>query len=89
MAGLLAFAALLVLAHAGHWPAQALPGWMVRLGAPVAAIVLLARAIGDFRYVGFFKTVRDTRFSILDTRIFSPVALLLGVATAFVSWGMS
>ena len=87
VAGLLAFAGLLVLAHAGRGPATALPGWMVALGAPVAAVVLLARAIGDFRFVGFFKRVRDTRFARLDTRLFSPVALLLGAATAIVAWG--
>lgn len=86
VAGLLAFAATLVLAHAGRWPAPALPGWMVTLGVPVAAVVLLARSIGDFRYVGFFKRVRDTRFARLDTRIYSPIALLLGAATAFVAW---
>jgi hypothetical protein len=89
VAGLLAFAALLVLARAGHGPATALPQWMVRFGAPVAAVVLLARAIGDFRYVGFFKRVRDTRFARLDTRIYSPAALLLGAATALVAWGTS
>jgi hypothetical protein len=87
VAGLLAFAALLVLARAGRGPATALPGWMVTLGAPVAAAVLVARAIGDFRYVGFFKRVRDTRFARLDTRFFSPIALLLGAATAIVAWG--
>jgi len=89
VAGLLAFAALLVLARAGRGPATALPGWMVALGAPVAAVVLIARAIGDFRYVGFFKRVRDTRFAHLDTRYFSPIALLLGAATAIVAWGPS
>ncbi|MBP2647164.1 MAG: hypothetical protein H6Q77_788 [Gemmatimonadetes bacterium] len=86
VAGLLASAALLVLAHAGRWPAAVLPGWMVRLGVPVAAVALLARSIGDFRYVGFFKTVCDTRFARLDTRLYSPLALLLGVATGFVAW---
>ncbi len=86
VAGLLAFAALLVLAHAGHRPAPALPGWMVTLGVPVAAAALLLRAVGDFRFVGFFKKVRDTRFARLDTRVYSPIALLLGAATAFVAW---
>jgi hypothetical protein len=88
VAGLLAFAGLLVLAHAGRGPAAALPRWVVAFGAPVAAVVLLARSIGDFRYIGFFKRVRDTRFAKLDTRIYSPIALLLGIATAVVAWGM-
>jgi hypothetical protein len=87
VAGLLLSAALLVLARAGHWPAALLPDWMVTLGAPVVALVLLARSIGDFRYIGFFKRVRDTRFARLDTRVYSPIALLLGAATAIVAWG--
>jgi uncharacterized membrane protein YbhN (UPF0104 family) len=89
VAGLLAFAALLVLAHTGRGPATALPRWMVTLGAPVVAIVLLARAVGDFRYIGFFKRVRDTRFARLDTRYYSPVALLLAAATAAIAWRSS
>ena len=88
VAGLLALAGLLVLAHGGRGPAAALPPWMIAFGAPAAAVVLLARSIGDFRYIGFFKRVRDTRFARLDTRIYSPIALLLGIATAVVVWGM-
>ncbi len=87
VAWLLAFAAVLVLARAGHWPAALLPRWMVTLGAPMVAVAMLARAVGDFRYVGFFKRVRGTRFARLDTWLYSPTALLLGIATAFVSWG--
>ncbi len=86
VAGLLAFAALLVLAHSGRGPGALLPHWMMTLGVPVIAVVMLARSVGDFRYIGFFKAVRDTRFARLDTRYFSPIALLLGAATAFVAW---
>ena len=87
VAGLLASAAVLVLARAGHWPAALLPHWIVTPGAQVVALVLIARSIGDFRYVGFFKRVRDTRFARLDTRVYSPIALVLGTATAIVAWG--
>jgi hypothetical protein len=66
----------------------AFAGLLVLAHAPVAAVVLLARSIGDVRYIGFFKRVRDTRFAKLDTRIYSPIALLLGIATAVVAWGM-
>lgn len=38
---------------------------------------LLLRAIGDFRYVGFFKRVRDSRFATLDSFVYSPLCLLL------------
>ena len=48
-------------------------------------LVLVARAIGDFRYVGFFKRVRDTEFAEWDTRLFSPVSFLLGVGTLWIA----
>ena len=43
------------------------------------AIVFILRAFGDFRYVGFFKTAKNTRFSALDTRFYSPLCLLMGI----------
>jgi hypothetical protein len=47
-----------------------------------AAAVLFLRAIGDFRLVGFFKRVRETRFARLDTLFYSPLCLALGAALA-------
>lgn len=49
---------------------------LVWLGYGVALIFLL-RAIGDFRWVGFFKRVRNTRFAHLDTYVYSPLCLFL------------
>ena len=37
------------------------------------------RAFGDFKHVGFFKTSKNSRFSALDTRYYSPLCLLLGI----------
>ena len=43
-------------------------GALTSTGVPDGfAVVFLARAVGDFRYVGFFKRVRGTRFARLDT----------------------
>jgi hypothetical protein len=50
------------------------------------AIGLLARAIGDFKYVGFFKRVRGSRFATLDYFAFSPLCVLLAVGVALVAW---
>ncbi len=61
------------------------PTWLFRLGAAGIAVVLLARAIGDRRQVGFFKRVRDTPFARNDTRFFSPLCLGLSVASALVA----
>ena len=49
------------------------------------ALALFARAIGDFKYVGFFKRVRDSRFAGLDTLLFSPLCLLLAVGVAAIA----
>ena len=35
------------------------------------------RAIGDFRYAGLFKRIRNTHFSRYDTMIFTPLCILL------------
>ena len=41
--------------------------------------VLLIRAIGDFRYVGFFKKIKNTRFGRLDSSYYSPLCLVLSI----------
>ena len=51
----------------------------------VLAVGLLGRAIGEFRYVGFFKRVRGSRFAKLDTVVYSPLCLLLAVGVALVA----
>jgi hypothetical protein len=76
--------ALLVAATAGMvsvgLPAVALSGLSC-----VLAVGLLARAIGDFRYVGLFKRVRGTKFARRDTLLYSPLCLLLAVGVALVA----
>ena len=42
-------------------------------------VIFLIRALGDFKHVGFFKTSKNSRFSALDTRYYSPLCLLLGI----------
>jgi hypothetical protein len=38
------------------------------------------RVIGDFRYVGLFKSIRGTRFAHYDTLVFTPLCLFLATA---------
>jgi len=59
---------------------SALPAWLPRLACAVMALVFAARAVGEFRYLGFTKRVRGTRFAKLDTLFYSPLCLLLAVA---------
>ena len=58
----------------------------VRWGCFGLALLLLLRAIGDFRLVGFFKTVRGSRFAWLDSALYSPLCLALAAGVALVAW---
>ena len=44
------------------------------------AAALMARAIGDFKLVGFFKPTADDPFARVDTLVYSPVCLGLALA---------
>ncbi len=44
------------------------------------SLVFIVRAIGEFKYLGFFKKVYNSNFSKNDTLFFSPLCLLLGLA---------
>lgn len=56
--------------------------WLTR----VLAVVLLLRAIGDFRQAGFFKQIRGSRFARLDTVLYSPLCLGLSAGAAVLSF---
>lgn len=56
--------------------------WMTR----ALAVVLLLRAIGDFRLVGFFKRIHNSRFARLDTVVYSPLCLVLAIGSAIVGF---
>jgi hypothetical protein len=42
------------------------------------AVVFLLRAVGDFKYVGFFKKEKGSLFARMDTRYYSPLCLAIG-----------
>ncbi|MDB5365405.1 MAG: hypothetical protein JWM77_1332 [Rhodospirillales bacterium] len=50
------------------------------------AFVFLARAIGDFKWLGLFKRENASKFSRLDTRFYVPLSLLLALACACISF---
>ena len=55
-----------------------LPGWLLDYGGWIIPVIFLLRAIGEFRYIGFFKSVRDTPFGKQDTKLYSPLCLGIG-----------
>ena len=42
-------------------------------------IIMLIRAVGDFKYVGFFKKIKGTIFAQNDTHFYSPLCLLISI----------
>jgi len=84
VAGALVAAALVTGAAAG-WLGRGAP---LRVGRPLAyalAVVFALRAMGDFRYVGFFKSLGDDPFRSWDTWLFSPLCLLIALAALTVA----
>jgi hypothetical protein len=63
----------------------AVPGLssFVRVSAWLIAAAFALRAIGDFRYVGFFKRIRGSRFARLDTFAYSPLCAFLALLVGF------
>jgi hypothetical protein len=75
---------LLVLS-AARVVAVGLPSRVLTAPCAALALVLLLRAVGDFRYVGFFKSVRGSRFARMDTWCYSPGCLALSITVAYVA----
>lgn len=80
---LIVFAGL-VAATAG-FVSVGLPSPVLAWASYALAAGLALRAIGDFRYVGLFKRIRGNKFATLDTYIYSPLCLLLGIGVAVVA----
>lgn len=75
-----------LVAGAGGLAPLPLPAVLTRWLSFALALVLLARAIGDFRLVGFFKRVRGSRFARLDSTFYSPLCLGLAAGVFLVAW---
>ena len=58
---------------------------LVGLACGVLGLVFVARAVGEFRLVGFFKTVKGTQFAYWDTMFYSPLCLVLGVCALWLA----
>jgi hypothetical protein len=70
VAALLLFSAWIAV---GRWWNPQWRSWMLA----GIAVVFLVRAVGDFRYVGFFKSQKESLFAYWDTRLYSPLCVFL------------
>lgn len=78
------FAAAFVVLSAARL-ATGLPGSLAELGAWGLAGLFALRSVGDFRYVGFSKRIKDTPFARWDTLLFSPLCLALAGLSGLVA----
>ncbi|MEM6646748.1 MAG: DUF3995 domain-containing protein [Bacteroidota bacterium] len=69
--------ALLVALYLGWLPPPLSPT-LLSIGMWGVTVALIARTVGDFKYVGVFKRIRGTPFARLDTRIYTPLCGVLG-----------
>lgn len=85
VAACLAGAAGTVLTRAGLWEASPLPAPLASWGTWALAAIFLARAVGDFRLIGFTKRIRGTTFARRDTWLYSPLCAGLGLALLYLA----
>lgn len=55
-----------------------LPYGIFSIGGWIIPSIFNIRAIGDFKYIGFFKKIRYTNFGRMDTKCYSPLCLMIG-----------
>jgi hypothetical protein len=83
VAAALFMAMFVILGQIGVW-GNWLPKWIFASGTGVICLLFFIRAIGDFKLIGFFKRIHDTGFAYWDTRLFSPLCLLISILALFV-----
>ncbi|PKH52019.1 DUF3995 domain-containing protein [Tenacibaculum sp. Bg11-29] len=84
VAFLLAFAAILYAVKAKIVTVHFVPNSIINTGLYIIGIVFFLRAIGDFKYVGFFKKTKGTLFAKNDTKYFSPLCLFLSIISVVI-----
>lgn len=87
VAAVLIGAAALVALRAGLF-ADAVSHWTVQVAVIGVAVAFFARAVGDFKLVGFFKPNNGSAFARWDTWLYSPLCVVLAASTAFVAWNL-
>ncbi len=55
------------------------PNWIIIYGSWIISGIFILRAIGDFKYVGVFKKIKNTEFAKADSKWFVPLCLIIGI----------
>ncbi len=78
VAAALALAAWVVLARADLL-LTSVPSKLSTLACSGLGVIFVLRAIGEFRMLGFFKSIKGTDFAFWDTWLYTPLSLALGL----------
>lgn len=65
---------------------QSLSHTFIRYATLAIGALFLLRAIGEFKYVGFFKKVKGTLFAKNDTHYYSPLCLTVAAVSFLIIW---
>jgi len=79
----LSIAAVIVVLYL-DWISISLSPTLLSVGMWGLTVVLIARTVGDFKYVGVSKRVKTTPFARLDTRFYTPLCGVLGLLSLIV-----
>ncbi|MFY7669827.1 DUF3995 domain-containing protein [Tenacibaculum sp. MEBiC06402] len=72
--------AMVYIHNARVYDVAFLPKFLQEFGVIIFSSIFIIRAIGDFKYVGFFKKIKGTQFAKNDSKYFSPLCVFLGIA---------
>ncbi|MGE7949796.1 DUF3995 domain-containing protein [Lysinibacillus sp. NPDC093688] len=75
---LILLASVIIVVQGGYLQGFQANGLSI-IGSIVCAFVFITRAIGEFKYVGFFKKIKHSQFARYDTWFYSPLCLFLGI----------
>ncbi len=73
--GLLVFA-FICFGMSGNF-SNVIPFKFFTIGNYCIAAIFLLRAIGDFKYVGLFRKIKNTTFGVTDKKYFTPLCILI------------
>ena len=84
VAAVLALAAVVALARA-DLILRSVPPMLSTLACLVLGVIFVLRAIGEFRMLGFFKSITGTDFAFWDTWLYTPLILVLGLSALWLA----
>ncbi len=61
------------------WLQIYLPEFILKYGYWALLVLLVLRSIGDFKFVGLFKKIKNTAFSKYDSKFFTPLCIVLSI----------